>query len=762
MDQRLILYLGCLLLGVHLSHEAQVVNVEERLGMWKMRRMVESLNKRSARVERETTPDEILGLGKDEELAEVDRMVTKEGQVEVKLQERYKGLPVLGETVVLKQDWVGEYSEVYGRLVANLEEDLASTKPQLSKQDAFDIAVNDSGDDPSDAQFDVDKNVILEILVERDNRQGKAHGLLVYKLSYLIEKPGYQIRPFYIIDANNGAVINKWDGLSSWRRFAHKQRKAAQYTLVEGVGGNKKAGEYHYKGDGKFPELRVKKGPDGTCLLENEDVRVINYNSTNDRMINETHKFDCDEGNKDGINHGYSPLNDVYYFSNVVVDMFDKWFQKKPLKDNIVAVVHYGKGMENAFWNGEYVIFGDGNITGTFRSYPWTSLDVIAHEIGHGVTQQNSGLYYFRQSGGINEAFSDMMGIAAEHFLGQTDWEIATEVLQIGSLRYMYDPTKDRISVGHAKDYCPFKDVHHSSGIFNQAFYFLSNTKGWSIKSAFEVFYIANRLYWHENSRFGDAACGVVKAAKDAGMPQADVTAAFKKVGIEPCVDLDIGSYDLSGANDSVVTYRVSLKAGDVVLAVEGRGNLWLSLKNQIGLTLTSIEVNGYTALNINETLADEVGFLTIQGMDGQLFRSALLMSYHTDHVYNVAKKLSNNDTEKHPTVSFLLADDFFQGQVDGNRNMALFIDVLEKEASDVKTNSSSSDEHFSLRTYLSHGHPVSVFSREFDEMGSKLSQTKYVIFVCDAQPGKYHLLMKGLPDSRFVKVYYVHAKLFK
>lgn len=126
-------------------------------------------------------------MGKDEELTEVDRMVTKEGQVEVKLQERYKGLPVLGETVVLKQDWVGEYSEVYGRLVANLQEDLASTKPQLSKQDAFDIAVNDSGDDPSDAQFDVDKNVVLKILVERDTSQGKAHGLLVYKLSYLIE-----------------------------------------------------------------------------------------------------------------------------------------------------------------------------------------------------------------------------------------------------------------------------------------------------------------------------------------------------------------------------------------------------------------------------------------------------------------------------------------------------------------------------------------------------------------------------------------------
>ena len=77
--------------------------------------------------------------------------------------------------------------------------------------------------------------------------------------------------------------------------------------------------------------------------------------------------------------------------------------------------VHYSNSFENAFWNGQQMTFGDGRN----RFYPLVSLDVTAHEVSHGFTEQNSGLVYRNQSGGMNEAFSDMAGEAAEYYFCQ-------------------------------------------------------------------------------------------------------------------------------------------------------------------------------------------------------------------------------------------------------------------------------------------------------------------------------------------------------
>ena len=68
--------------------------------------------------------------------------------------------------------------------------------------------------------------------------------------------------------------------------------------------------------------------------------------------------------------------------------------------------VHYKKNYENAFWDGRQMTFGDG----ATRFHPLVCLDVTAHEVSHGFTQQNSNLRYKYQSGGMNEAFSDMSG----------------------------------------------------------------------------------------------------------------------------------------------------------------------------------------------------------------------------------------------------------------------------------------------------------------------------------------------------------------
>jgi vibriolysin len=148
----------------------------------------------------------------------------------------------------------------------------------------------------------------------------------------------------------------------------------------------------------------------------------------------------------------------------------------------------------------------------------------------NGVTEQRSGLVYSGESGGMNEAFSDMAGEAAENFMnGANDWMVGEQIFKsTGALRYMIDPTQDGRSIGHASD----MDEHYSSGVYNRAFYLLAATNGWSVETAFGSMLRANDLYWTSGSTFNAGACGVESAAGDLGYNVADVTAAFATVGV--------------------------------------------------------------------------------------------------------------------------------------------------------------------------------------------------------------------------------------
>ncbi len=76
-------------------------------------------------------------------------------------------------------------------------------------------------------------------------------------------------------------------------------------------------------------------------------------------------------------------------------------------------------------------------------------------------------------------------------------------------------------------------DVHHSSGVYNRAFYLLATSSGWNTRKAFEVFLLANRLYWGANTNYQQGACGVSRATADLGYSQADVARAFQTVGVD-------------------------------------------------------------------------------------------------------------------------------------------------------------------------------------------------------------------------------------
>lgn len=179
--------------------------------------------------------------------------------------------------------------------------------------------------------------------------------------------------------------------------------------------------------------------------------------------------------------------------------MYQAYIGKPPLTFQLQMRVHYSTNYENATWNGSAMTFGDGATT----FHPLVSLDVSAHEVSHGFTEQNSALVYSGQSGGMNEAYSDMAGEAAEFFMrGSNDWLVGADIFKgTGSLRYMSNPPQDGKSIDNAANFTSGMDVHYSSGVYNKAFYLLATKAGWDTKKAFQVFARANDLYWTSRAR---------------------------------------------------------------------------------------------------------------------------------------------------------------------------------------------------------------------------------------------------------------------
>ncbi len=331
-------------------------------------------------------------------------------------------------------------------------------------------------------------------------------------------------RPVLFVDAGTGAVVSAYENI----QYAGKGF---------GPGGNGKTGKYVF-GTGAIPAFPVTE-QGRRCRMQGGGVFTENLEHRqegNDKPF----VFRCDTNTAKEINGAFSPLNDAQAFGKATVDMFRAWYGVDPLRRKVHLRVHFIADFDNAFWDGQAANFGDGNA----GIYPMATLDVVAHEIAHGFTEQNSGLVYRGQSAAINEAFSDMAGEAAELFFVQrygNPFGKALPDLWSGSFihkqpgvasRYMCDPPKDGRSIGHAKDYTPELGSHQAAGVFNKAFCLLSKRPGWDARKAFDVFVLANQSFWTPDTDFERGAAAVLGAAEVMGYPSADVIAAFAKVGV--------------------------------------------------------------------------------------------------------------------------------------------------------------------------------------------------------------------------------------
>lgn len=205
-------------------------------------------------------------------------------------------------------------------------------------------------------------------------------------------------------------------------------------------------------------------------------------------------------------------VNEAYEHLGIIHQFFWEKFERNSLNDKglpLNATVHFGKNYQNAFWNGKYMVFGDGD-NEIFNRFT-IALDVVAHELSHGVIESTANLLYMGQSGALNESISDVFGSMVKQFLNnekaeQADWIIGEgllkESIKAKGLRSMSQPGSayDHPLLGkdpqpdHMKNYIHTIDdnggVHLNSGIPNRAFYLAARDMGgYSWEKAGKIWY---------------------------------------------------------------------------------------------------------------------------------------------------------------------------------------------------------------------------------------------------------------------------------
>jgi len=377
------------------------------------------------------------------DVTELHTTTFPDGRTSTRYQQVVGGATVFGGQITVIEGTSGVADSVIGAYFPGLQ---AKTSATLSKREAKSIVTKKIGDRG-------DFSNVLRI--------NPATGRLFYE----VESIRAAQRPVRWIDAASGNVAKAFDKLAQG----------------EGTG---------VKGDTKTIDTTRAKG---RYQLLSADGRQKTYDAQNALnspivMTDRDDIWDLAGTTSPGQSAGV----DAHYYANVVDDFFRDTFGRNSIDDAgfpLISVVHYGTNYCNAFWNGAYMTYGDGNGT-TCKSLSG-GLDVDAHELTHGVTEHTSNLLYENESGALNEAFSDIMANTTEFYAEannldptvEPDWLIGEDVInRVGDstpgFRNMGDPAQDGDPDHVVNKYTGTEDnggVHSNSGIANHAYYLTVN-----------------------------------------------------------------------------------------------------------------------------------------------------------------------------------------------------------------------------------------------------------------------------------------------
>ncbi|HBE42339.1 MAG TPA: metalloprotease, partial [Bacteroidales bacterium] len=488
----------------------------------------------------------------------------------------YKGIKIYGSETSLhlspgKERFAGRLHTCRGEI---------NTKPENSAEEILTLVVRDIKKITRYREMrETEKEILkyespscsLVILNLEDN---------LYTLAYEVEiRPNFIERWRYFVDAGTGKILRKYNitnsegpatasaiDLNGVTRILDTYQEGGSYYLVN-------AAENMYNpttGEGVVVTLNA----------NNTSTTTLDY----DYVSSATNIWN----NATAVSAHYNATRTYKYFYNT----FGR-YSINGNKGNIISLINVaeedGSSMENAFWNGQAVFYGNG---GAHFKPLAGALDVTAHELGHGIVSNTANLEYYGQSGAINESYADIFGSMVD----RDDWLIGEDIVNpayypSGALRNMADPHNGGTSINdhywqprHTSEmYIGEEDnggVHINNGIGSHAYYLFATAVTKEI--AEQVFYRALTTYLKSTSQFIDFRIAVIQAATDlygtTAPPVAEKAAeAFEAVGIyeeeqidyaqdyktNPGVDFLL-SYD-TNTSDPATLYRSSTSGTDFI-----------------------------------------------------------------------------------------------------------------------------------------------------------------------------------------------------
>ncbi|WP_405938002.1 M4 family metallopeptidase [Streptomyces sp. NBC_00726] len=431
-----------------------------------------------------------LKLGAKEKLIARDVIKDANGTVHTRYERTYAGLPVLGGDLVTHTAANGKLKSVTKATTARIS--VPSTTPKI-KTAASARTVIWAGDG-------------TPVLALESVRTG-------------VRKDGTPSRKRVITDATTGKVLQSYEEIET-AGIGNSQYsgKVDLTTTASGSGFELTDGD---RGGHKTYDLN--QGSSGTGDLVTDDDDTWGDGTGDDRQ---------------------TAAVDAHYGAAQTWDFYKSAFGRDGIAGDGKAAysrVHYGNAYVNAFWDDSCfcMTYGDG----ADNKSALTALDVAGHEMSHGLTSSTANLNYSGESGGLNEATSDILGTSVEFFADNAtdvgDYLIGEEIDINGDgspLRYMDEPSKDGGSADYWDSSVGDLDVHYSSGVANHFFYLLSEGSGAKTingvdydsptsdgstvtgigrDKAVQIWYKALSEYMTSTTDYADARTATEKAATD-------------------------------------------------------------------------------------------------------------------------------------------------------------------------------------------------------------------------------------------------------
>ncbi len=524
----------------------------------------------------------------------------EQGLHHVRFEQHWLGMPVYGSEMVAHTQAGGKFSMLNGRYQPSSKLPAVGT-PAISETAAIEAVKNTIGSDKVKANWSA---MDLKIIGKSEPFEAT---LVVYKhlnsflYAWHIEAhPNLMQRAIYFVDAQTGAVLHQFDQtcrLHQHHATACDHGHNGEGAVVNGpvnatgtdlLGTSRSFGAWQ-EGSKVYMEDASQTMFNGASQMPDEPVGAIVTLDAKNTSPEVQQSFDFDFVTSNNTTFNNATAVSAHWNSIKSYQYFKDKFGRNSIDGNggnIITFINVsesdGSSMENAFWNGAAMWYGNGG--STFKKLA-RGLDVGGHEMSHGVIEKTANLEYQGESGALNESFADVFGA----MIDAGDWQVGEDVMQPGTHTCLRDLSNPNNGLpqnsqfwqpAHVnQQYFGNQDnggVHINSGITNKAYYLFATNSAVGTDKAEQVYYKALRDYLTKSSKFVDCRIAVVQAAQDLyGTTVANAAgSAFEQVGIggsaptgnylgqlssNPgtplviCVAEDDSSFDLADQNGTVL-----------------------------------------------------------------------------------------------------------------------------------------------------------------------------------------------------------------